>query len=174
MKTNNGFTLIELMVAVAIAAILLAVAVPSFNAMLAGNRLATQTNDVIGAVLFARSEAIRRNRTITFCRAASATANTCTAGVNWTDWIVTNNPAAGTATDTLRRGSFAQSGEAMRISSTLAASRLAFRPDGLTNVTGGADTISLCTTSTTTNNVRQIEIGLSGRTTTQTLTGACP
>lgn len=174
MKTTNGFSLIELMVAVAIAAILLGIAVPSFNNMLADNRLATQTNDVIGAVLFARSEAIRRNQTITFCRTDSAAANTCAAGANWTDWIVTNNPAAGVATTTLRRGSFARSGEAMRISSTLAASRLAFQPTGLANVAGGANTIRVCTTSSTTDNVRQIEIGLSGRASTQTLTGACP
>lgn len=174
MKTNEGFTLIELMITVAIAAILLAVAVPSFNNMLAGNRLATQTNDAIGAIHFARSEAIRRNRTITLCRSASATANTCTAGANWTDWIVTNNPAGGTAANTLRRGSFAQSGEVMRISSTLAASRLSFRPDGLTDAAGGANTIRICTTATSTNNVRQLEVGLSGRTTTQILTGGCP
>lgn len=174
MKTNEGFTLIELMITVAIAAILLAVAVPSFNNMLAGNRLATQTNDVIGAIMFARSEAIRRNRTITFCRADSAAANACTAGANWTDWIVTNNPAGGTATNTLRRGSFPQSGEAMRISSTLATSRMSFRPDGLTDAAGAANTIRLCTTAATSNNVRQIEVGLSGRTTTQTLTGGCP
>lgn len=174
MKTNNGFTLIELMIAVAIVAILLAVAVPSFNNMLAGNRLATQTNEAIGAILFARSEAIRRNQTITFCRADSAAANTCAASANWTDWIVTNNPGAGAAANTLRRGSFAKSGEVMRISSTLATSRLAFQPNGLANVTGGSNTIRLCTTLTTTDNVRQIEIGLSGRASTQTLTGACP
>lgn len=174
MKTHNGFTLIELMVAVAIAAILIAVAVPSFNAMIAGNRLATQTNDVIGAIMFARSESIRRNRTITFCRAASATANACENGANWTDWIVTNNPAAGAAANTLRRGAFAQSGEAMRISSTLTSSRLAFTPNGLANVAGGANTIRVCTTSSATDNVRQIVVGLSGHTSTQMLTGACP
>lgn len=174
MKTNNGFTLVELMVTIAIAAILMAIAVPSFNNMLADNRLATETNDVIGAIQFTRSEAIRRNRTITFCRAASAAANTCTGGANWTDWIVTNNPAAGTADTTLRRGTFAQSGGTMGIGSTLAASRMAFRPDGLTDAVGGANTVRICTTSSTTNNVRQIEVGLSGRTTTATLTGGCP
>lgn len=60
-KTNiTGFTLIELMVTISIAAILLAVGVPSFQAIIENNRLATQSNELITAVNLARSEAIKR------------------------------------------------------------------------------------------------------------------
>lgn len=173
MKTNRGFSLIELMIAVAIAAILIGIAVPSFNNMLAGNRLATQANDVISAIMFARSEAIQRNQTITFCRADSATANVCSTGANWTDWIVTNNPGAGAAANTLRRGVFARSGEVMQISSTLAASQMAFRSNGLADVAGGANTLRLCYTGSSSDNIRVLDIAISGRVTVQTSSGGC-
>lgn len=56
----RGFTLIELMVTISIAAILLAIGVPSFQAIIENNRLATQSNELITAVSLARSEAIKR------------------------------------------------------------------------------------------------------------------
>ncbi|MCA1805453.1 MAG: GspH/FimT family pseudopilin [Xanthomonadaceae bacterium] len=61
----TGFTLIELMVTISIAAILLAIGVPSFQAIIENNRLATQSNELITAVNLARSEAIKRSCDIT-------------------------------------------------------------------------------------------------------------
>ena len=61
----RGFTLIELMVTISIAAILLAIGVPSFQAIIENNRLATQSNELITAVSLARSEAIKRGADIT-------------------------------------------------------------------------------------------------------------
>lgn len=63
----GGFTLVELMVTLAVAAILLAVAVPSFRGMLEQNRVAAQSNDVLGGIQATRSEAIRKNATHRFC-----------------------------------------------------------------------------------------------------------
>ncbi|MFN2308478.1 MAG: GspH/FimT family pseudopilin [Gammaproteobacteria bacterium] len=65
MKTFSGFTLIELMITLAIAAILLTVGIPSFQAVFQSNRLATQANELIGAVNLARSEAIKRGANVT-------------------------------------------------------------------------------------------------------------
>lgn len=59
-RDPRGFTLIELMVTISIAAILLAIGVPSFQAIIENNRLATQSNELITAVNLARSEAIKR------------------------------------------------------------------------------------------------------------------
>jgi type IV fimbrial biogenesis protein FimT len=64
---SKGFTLVELMVALAVAAILLGIAVPSFRDMLERNRVAAQSNDLLGGLQATRSEAIRKNATHRFC-----------------------------------------------------------------------------------------------------------
>ena len=87
-----GFTIVELMFTVFIAALLMAIAVPSFRTMMTQNRLATQTNDLIGAANYARSEAITRNRNVTFCKADNVSDTACsTATGNWPNWIVLNS-----------------------------------------------------------------------------------
>ena len=58
-QENSGFTLIELMITLAIAAIILAMAMPSFTHVLRDNRLSTTTNNFIAAVNIARSEAAK-------------------------------------------------------------------------------------------------------------------
>ena len=66
--SNKGFTLIELMITVVIAAILLTTAVPGFEALITNNRLSTQANAFIGALHLARSEAVKRNLNVTVCK----------------------------------------------------------------------------------------------------------
>ncbi len=61
----RGFTLIELMVTLTVMAIVLSLAAPSFASLLASNRMATQTNELIGALNLARSEAVRRSQPVT-------------------------------------------------------------------------------------------------------------
>ena len=56
-KKIQGFTFVELIVVVAVAAILMGTAVPSFTSLMNSNRLATQANDLLGAIMIARSEA---------------------------------------------------------------------------------------------------------------------
>lgn len=60
----HGFTLIELMVVVALVAIVASFAVPSFQTMIANSRLASSTNDLVGVLNFARTEAVKRGRTV--------------------------------------------------------------------------------------------------------------
>ncbi|MEM9532330.1 MAG: GspH/FimT family pseudopilin [Pseudomonadota bacterium] len=62
MNRSNGFTLVELMVALTVLAILIAVGIPGFNQFVQGQRTATQVNDFIAAVNLARSEALSRGR----------------------------------------------------------------------------------------------------------------
>jgi type IV fimbrial biogenesis protein FimT len=66
---TNGFTLIEVLVTIAIVGIALGAAVPSYNAMIARNRLATQTNDVLVAINMARSEALKVGSTVSLIAA---------------------------------------------------------------------------------------------------------
>ena len=63
-KRTGGFTLIELLVTIAIVGIVLGSAVPSFNAMIARNKMATQANDILTAINAARSEALKIGSTV--------------------------------------------------------------------------------------------------------------
>ena len=60
MQSSKGFTLIELLLTITILAIILAFAVPSFVNMIENGRVTTQSNTLLGAVNFARSEAVKR------------------------------------------------------------------------------------------------------------------
>lgn len=64
LRRSAGFTLVELMMVVAILAIVMAIAVPSFNTMIKNNRLVAASNDLAGALHYARSEAVRRGRSV--------------------------------------------------------------------------------------------------------------
>lgn len=86
-----GFTLTELMITVAIAAILATMAVPAFNDAMLGSKLNTMANKFVASTQLARSEAIKRNAIATLC--ASTNGTSC--GGNWSNgWIVLAGGAA--------------------------------------------------------------------------------
>ena len=89
----RGFTLIELLVTISIAVILLTVAAPSFITFLQNNRLSTQTTELVTALQYAKSEAIKRNTIVSVCPVAGAT-TVCTGGATaWSNgWTVMTDP----------------------------------------------------------------------------------
>ncbi len=87
MKTQSGFTLIELMVTLAVGIIILAIGVPAFMNMMSSNQAAGYANDLVGAMRLARSEAVKRATTVAIC-ASNATQTACS-GNNWNNgWVV--------------------------------------------------------------------------------------
>lgn len=70
MKNSSGFTLVELLVIVVIVGIGFSLAVPSYQGMVARNRVATQTNDMLLAITLARSEASRKGGIVSVQAAA--------------------------------------------------------------------------------------------------------
>lgn len=72
-SAQNGFTLIEIMVVVAIVAILVMLATPSWQELIANNRSRTAVNDWIASTQFARSEALRTNARVTVCKSSNGT-----------------------------------------------------------------------------------------------------
>jgi type IV fimbrial biogenesis protein FimT len=64
----SGFSLVELVITVTIAGILTAIAIPSFSSVISNNRLTTYSNDFVGALNLARSEAIKRGSQVTVKR----------------------------------------------------------------------------------------------------------
>lgn len=79
-----GFTLMELMIAVAVLAILVGIGIPSFQDMIRRNRLATQTNALVSALSVARSEAVKRGMLVTVCP-ANDEQNDCSGLANWSE-----------------------------------------------------------------------------------------
>ena len=61
----HGFTLVEMMIVIGIVAILAAIAAPNMGAMVRKQRIKTAAFDVFASLTFARSEAIKRNTTVT-------------------------------------------------------------------------------------------------------------
>ncbi|MGH8562936.1 MAG: GspH/FimT family pseudopilin [Gammaproteobacteria bacterium] len=85
----SGFTLIELMVAVAVLAIALGAGVPSMSEFIKNSRLAAHTNDLLASLHLARTEAGKRNARVTLCKSADATTCTTAAGTGWEiGWVV--------------------------------------------------------------------------------------
>jgi type IV fimbrial biogenesis protein FimT len=86
---QRGFTLIELIVTITIVGILLALAAPSFGEASLGSKLAATANRLLASATLARSEAIKRNASMTLC--ASADGANCAASGGWeVGWIVKN------------------------------------------------------------------------------------
>jgi type IV fimbrial biogenesis protein FimT len=85
----RGFSLVELMVVVAIVAILTMIALPSYRHLIQLNRLATDTNNFLSALNLARNEAVARGRPVSACASVSGTACDGTGTDDWSNgWIV--------------------------------------------------------------------------------------
>lgn len=85
-RALKGFTLVELMVVVALVTIITTLAVPAWNRMIVSNRIRAAVNDWTLSTQFARSEALRQNVPITLCPSNNGT--NCTASDYETGWIV--------------------------------------------------------------------------------------
>lgn len=174
MSRQNGFTLIELMVAITIMGILLAVAVPSFESVVNTNKLVSAANELVASIQTARMESLRRNRRAIVCLSATpdAASPSCTA-TNPTGWITFLDADANgsfNGNDVLLRTSLlkqrvvvmASSNVATPAPTSAAAGELMFRSDGLARDGSGAllkGTISMCIpTRQPSKNVRLVNI----------------
>jgi type IV fimbrial biogenesis protein FimT len=84
---QHGLTMVELMVAVAIMSILMAIGVPSYRYVTTSNRVSAEVNGLLLDMQFARSEALKQGRTITVCPATATL--TCATDQKWQNgWIV--------------------------------------------------------------------------------------
>jgi type IV fimbrial biogenesis protein FimT len=90
---KQGFTLIELIVTMAVLAIVLSIAAPSFNNMITNNRSTSMASELTGAVNFARSEAIKRAKRVSICPSSNGTS--CLTSSDWAKgWLIFVDKAA--------------------------------------------------------------------------------
>jgi type IV fimbrial biogenesis protein FimT len=83
-KSQQAFSLIELVVTLVVLAILIAFALPSFNTQIRNNRSLALGEELVSAINFTRAEAVKRGRRVSLC--SSADGATC--GGAWTDGLM--------------------------------------------------------------------------------------
>jgi type IV fimbrial biogenesis protein FimT len=102
-RSQRGLTAIELLVTLAILAILIGIAAPSMSRFIGQWRASNAINALTGSLRTARTEAIARARPVVVCRVASSSSTTClsTAGTNGfaSGWIVFVNNDRDTSFD---------------------------------------------------------------------------
>ena len=170
MKTINresGFTLIELMITVAIAAIILTLAVPSFRTAILNNTRTSVVNEFLGVLNLARSEAIKRGIKVEICRSSDgsscASDNTGIWEDGWIVWSDQNNSGALDANEIIRIYSKSSNGFTLRTSTNLT-QWIAYLPSGVSTGDNGlgTGTFRLCD-SRGVDEARFIVISMTGR-----------
>ena len=102
-----GFTLVELMVTIAVAAIVVALGVPSFMRTLARHTIASQAEELQDAVRIGRNEAMKRSGPVVLCRTEESNPSHCAgSGGSWQTWVL--------FTDVARSGAFAAGDSVLR------------------------------------------------------------
>jgi type IV fimbrial biogenesis protein FimT len=149
MRAQRGFTLIELLVVVTIAAILLGIGVPSMREFMASQRVKNTAFDFAAALLLARSEAVKRNASVTLGQAAGGWQN------GW-------NVVAGGATLSTKEAQ-----PLVTVTPNPAATSVAYQGNGRTGAT-----VSFQFSAANTDTVRCVTIGVSGA--PNTTTTSCP
>jgi type IV fimbrial biogenesis protein FimT len=86
-KAQRGFTLTEMLVVMAVVAIMLSIGVPSYKYISNSYRMAGEVNGLLGDAMFARSEAIKEGQQVVLCTSSNRTS--CAGVDTWqVGWIV--------------------------------------------------------------------------------------
>jgi type IV fimbrial biogenesis protein FimT len=139
---SRGFTLTEVMMAIAIGAIVVMIGVPSYKTMILNSRKSTAIGDLQTSLAFARNSAITRKQQITVCK--SNDNSNCTSDGDWSQgWIVftdPNNPGTRDNDEEILRAHDALKGDVTYTGNDNVADRVSFTNQGMTSGTLGTIT----------------------------------
>ena len=155
MKTQSGLSLVELLVTISIATILLAIAVPNYQRFMEHGRISSAASNLIGALNFARSEAIRRGVAVSL-RNASGTKQWES---GWTMFVDNDGDGIQDAGDNALRVGAALAGGLTLRSTTSYADSITYRPSGRSTQNGY---FASCQDNTLTN-ARTVIVNATGR-----------
>lgn len=156
---QRGFTLVELMVTIAVLAFLLAVVIPSLTDMSLGSKLRSHANDLVAGAVLARSEAIKRNSVVRMC--VSADGASCVVGGWEQGWIVFHDVDDDGALDAGETVLLQHQAAAAGFKITGTVDNVRFQATGL-GATQASLTVCRATPSVG-NQERVVSIGLTGR-----------
>jgi type IV fimbrial biogenesis protein FimT len=131
---NQGFTLIEFTIVMAIVVILVSIASPSIINFLGNSDLRSSAASITGDLGTARAEALRTRQAVSVCPKTSTTANSC--GTDWTNgWVVFQDTNNNQQVDTGER--IVRSQEGLDGSSTITGpANFVFRSSGTVAIVG--------------------------------------
>jgi type IV fimbrial biogenesis protein FimT len=160
-RASRGYNMIELITAMSIVAILVAIAAPSFRYVTNANRIASEGNGLLGDLQYARAEAIKEGQSVSVC--VSSDAHNCTVGpAFWQNgWIVFSDPNGNGVVDageTVLRVQAAFSGSDTFVA-TPNLSVLTFNREGFAAVANGTLLITLQTVPEVTSYTRCLSVG---------------
>ncbi len=180
-RHGRGFTLVELLITMAVALVLIMIAVPSFKSLTLSNKLNTAANDIVNAVHVARMEAVKRNANTQLCSNSASVNTSDTLGGACTDanGVVQTGAVyamAGTSASPVLTGTVGITG-AVQLSGNVQAIR--FSGQGLGQAVGVAGPYSgkvadICTSQMSADNHRVITMTTGSIIVTSTSSGACP
>ena len=92
-KHNNGMTLLELIISIAVTSILLGISAPSFTNIIQNNRIKTTSMELNRTLAIARNHAVSMRTTVIVCQADDSSMKTCSEkrerNTNWKNGIIT-------------------------------------------------------------------------------------
>lgn len=172
-----GFTIIELVMTLVIAALVVTLGVPSLQNLIRDNRMASQANNLVTDLNLARSEAIKRGVRVTLCK--SSNASTCTSDAQWeSGWLAFTDPDKdgvydGSPEQVILVSAGLKGGNTLRTGSTFS-NFVSYTPTGESRGTGGNNgTFNLCDDRGTTKG-RAIMINVTGRIRMEKGVSSCP
>ena len=180
MTNNKAFTLVELLVTISVAGILIAIAVPSFSNIIIDYRLNTISSELADVISFSRSESIKRNRTITFCRADAEKSTQCSStNKPWIYWIVKQNTSSivEDEDDVIKRGSINSHNASIQVTTkNITDSKISVSTDGLAR--SGSTLLKdaqiiVCATSGPAESTRIIKLGAASQVAIEKQTRVC-
>lgn len=143
-----GFTLIELLVTLVVMSVLLGVAIPSFQQLILANRLTAVSNEMLGAMRYARSEAVSDKERVTLCKSIDGLQ--CSSGGSYEQgWIIFQDSgvlASRDGSDRLLKV-FPATEDVSMLGNSSVSSYISYMPSGEARLVSGAfqaGTITIC------------------------------